>query len=139
MIMKSSTIQRNFKKVNYRRIKNIHKFVVRKRILMSRPDEIDTLIKNYRRSTLTNHQLKNVVRVIYLLMELLINLLNSPMSLINFKIIKQFLFAQFEIIPSGADGNCLCHTLNNIVYWRIIDNKKHKRWNMWFSTQEENI
>ena len=44
--------------MNYRRIKNIRKFEVRKRTLKSRPDESDTLNKNNRRSTLTNHQLE---------------------------------------------------------------------------------
>ena len=37
---------------------NINKFVVRKRILKSRSDDADILIKQNRRSTLKNHQLE---------------------------------------------------------------------------------
>ena len=45
--------------MNYIKIKkNIHKFEVIKRMLKSRPDESEILIKNNRRSTLTNHQLE---------------------------------------------------------------------------------
>ena len=38
-MMKSSTIQRTAKKVNYRRIKNMHKFEVRKIMLKSRSED----------------------------------------------------------------------------------------------------
>ena len=61
---------------------NIHKFEVRKRTLKSRPDD-DILIKQNRRSTLTDLQLENDMRVIFLQMKLLINLLNSLLSLMK--------------------------------------------------------
>ena len=38
---------------------------MRKRMLKSRSDESDTLIKDNGRSTLTNYQLENVERVIF--------------------------------------------------------------------------
>ena len=63
---------------------NINKFEIRKRMLKSRSDDADILIKQNKKSTLTDLQLENDVRVIFLQMKLLMNLLNSPFSLMKF-------------------------------------------------------
>ena len=110
-MMKSSTIQRAAKKVNYRRIQIYTSLKWERGILKSGSDDTDILIKQNRKSTLTDLQLEKWCESYIFTDE------SSEFSIESDEILNNAtaLTSQFRIIPSGIDGNCLFHTLNNIV------------------------
>ena len=95
---------------------NIHKFEMRKRMLKSRSDDADILIKQNRKSTLTDLQLEKWCESDIFTDEITDE--SSEFSIESDEILNNAtaLTSQFRIIPSGIDGNCLFHTLNNIVF-----------------------
>ena len=78
----------------------------------SRPDGSDILIKNNRKSTLTNHKLEKCCESDVFTDE------SSEFSneSSEFQNNATALTSQFKIISSGTDENCLFHALNNIVF-----------------------
>ena len=76
MMMKSSTIQRTAKKVNYKSIQIYTSLKWKRGCLNLGQMMLIFLLKKNRKSTLTDLQLVNDVRVIFLQMKLLMNLLN---------------------------------------------------------------
>ena len=102
-----SELQRNW---------NLHKFEVRKKMLKSRSDDADILIKQNKKSTLTDLQLEKWCEIDIFKDEITNESsefsIESDETLYN----TTALTSQFRIISSGIDGNCLFHALNNIVF-----------------------
>ena len=95
---------------------NLKTLEIRKRMLKSRSNDRDTLIKSNRKSTLTNQQLEKCWEDDIFTDEITDK--SSEYSYeseeANNNILE--LTSRFRIVPSEADGNCLFHTLNNIVF-----------------------
>ena len=83
-------------------------------MLKSRPDDADILIKQNRKSTLTDLQLEKWCESDIFPDEIIDE--SSEFSIESNEILNNAtaLTSQFRIIPSGIDGSCLFHTLNNI-------------------------
>ena len=86
---------------------NIHKFEMRKRMLKSRSDDVDILIKQNRKSTLTDLQLEKWCESDIFTDEITDE--SSEFSIESDEILNNAtaLTSQFRIIPSEIDGNCL--------------------------------
>ena len=95
---------------------NLKTLEIRKRMLKSRSNDRDTLIKSNRKSTLTNQQLEKCWEDDIFTDEITDK--SSEYSYESEEANNNFLelTSRFRIVPSEADGNCLFHTLNNIVF-----------------------
>ena len=102
---------------------NIHKFEMRKRMLKFWSDDADILIKQNRKSTLTDLQLEKWCDSDFFTDEITDE--SSEFSIESDDILNNAttLTSLFRIIPSGIDGNCLFHTLNNIIFGRQLTAK----------------
>ena len=95
---------------------NLKTLEIRKRMLKSRSNDRDTLIKSNRKSTLTNQKLEKCWEDDIFTDEITDK--SSEYSYESEEANNNFLelTSRFRIVPSEADGNCLFHTLNNIVF-----------------------
>ena len=96
---------------------------MRKRMFWSRPNENGTLIKDNRRSIFKNHKLEKCCESDIFSDETTYKsseFYNESDEFHNYKIVLTY---HFKFIPNGTEGNCLCHTLNNIV---LEDNWQQK-------------
>ena len=85
-------------------------------MIKSRSNDADILIKQNRKSTLTDLQLEKWCESDIFTDEITDE--SSELSIESDEILNNTtaLTSQFRIIPSGIDGNCLFHSLNNIVF-----------------------
>ena len=97
-------------------IENLSKFQIRKRMLKSISEDSHKLIKVNRRSTLTDNQLENCFGSDIFTDEITDESSEYSGESDEDEINTTPLTSIFKIIPSETDGNCLFHTLNNIVF-----------------------
>ena len=85
-------------------------------MLKPRSDDTDILIKQNRKSTLTDLQLEKLCKSDIFADEITNE--SSEFSIESDEILNNLtaLTSQFRIIPSWIYGNCLFHTINNIVF-----------------------